>query len=245
VNDLSTGSRAQASPKTIGTLPEGLAIQKSDGTLTPEAEEFLKLMETIASENSPFGIAPFGSAIQYLINTSQAWQVYAEIIKLGDRDAAKIYLGQDGTTSDAGGNYIKSRFLFGVRNDIVEADLKGAIERGFLTGVIEPWTAINFGDSSLAPSREYLMPDADEDARRESEDARKKAAGERRIAFFDAVDRAKRSGFAVTQEEVDRLAEEHGVSSMTLAPAAAPTALAPANPAAAVPQGPRPVPSAA
>lgn len=242
VHDLAKGSRSHAGAKTIGTLPQGLALQNADGTLTQEATEFLDLMQAIANEETPFGIAPFGSAIQYLVNTSQAWQVYSEVIKLGDRDAAKIYLGQDGTTSDTGGNYVKSRFLFGVRNDIVEADLKGAIERAILTGIIEPWCALNFGDSTLAPVREYLMPDSDEDARRESENTRRESGGKRLDSFFSTLERAKALG-VLTQEYADQAANELGVPSVVLPPPAA-TPSIPIAPAGAAPQGPRPVPAA-
>jgi len=147
------------------------------------------------------GIKPFGSVLDYITNNSTAWQIFKEIIDSGDKAADRVYLGHDITVSAAGGDAVG--YLFGVRNDIVEGSLR-AIERGLRTGVIEPWAALNFGDSSLAPDRVYMLPDADEDARR-------KSLAERTKAFHEAIEAAKKNSFDVTTKYVTDLALEFGI----------------------------------
>jgi hypothetical protein len=210
VRDLSKGTSRHADAKVVGTLPQGVPMQDETGALTREATEMLELTKVIASADTPFGLKPFGAAVDYLVNTSQAWQVYSEVIKLGDRDAAKIYLGQDGSVSDSGGNYIKSKFLFGVRNDIVEGELKGAFEPAIKTGIIDPWAAVNFGDSESAPVREWQMPDADQDARLES-------LALRVDAFNKAITELRGNGFVVDQALVVTLAADFDVPPPALA----------------------------
>lgn len=235
VRDLSKGTSRHADAKVIGTLPEGLSLQGADGSLSAEAAEMLELVKVIASADTPYGIQPFGAKVDYLVNSSTAWQVYAEVIKLGDRDAAKIYLGQDGSVNDSGGNYIKSKFLFGVRNDIVEGELRGAMEPAIRTGTIEPWAAVNFGDSEDAPYREWLLPDADEDARRES-------IGRQVKAYLEALTMARAAGH-LTQDWADSLALDFGVAPLpvTAPPSSSPlpgAATAPASPAGAATPAP-------
>lgn len=229
VRDLAKASTAHGNAKVVGTMPEGVDASGEHG------QAFLELLRGIASVDSPYGIKPFGSAIDFITNNSSAWQVFKEGIDNGDKAAARIYLGQDGTMgTNPTGPGIDARGMFGVRNDIVEGDLR-AIERGLLTGVIEPWCAINFGDSTLAPQRVYLMPDADEDTRQEE-------VAKRNTEFFSIVEQAKRNGFDVTPEYVAQLAESLGVSPPALKastpiapvvsqPAESPEALASAPPA--------------
>ncbi len=147
------------------------------------------------------------------MNSSQAWQIWSEMIKTDDQDSARIYLGQDGTTTNAGGDYVKSERLFNVRNDIVESDC-GTFSEAFDTGTIQPWTAINFGDSRCAPHRLWLMPDADEDARRTS-------IGTHLDAFFRTIDNMKKNGFTVDQVTVNGRCKTFGVGPFTLAAAMA------------------------
>ena len=91
------------------------------------------------------------------------------------------------------------------------------------TGSIEPWCAVNFGDSSLAPSRTYLLPDEDEDDRI-------KSLGARRTAFYADLKSARDGGFEVTQPFVEGLAKQYGVTAPALAPPPAPATAAPAPP---------------
>lgn len=201
LRDRSRAGTVRGNGKYVGTLPEGIALEDDDGKPTPEAAAFLQLLRDCASVESPVGIKPFGAVVDLIIDDSQGWQIFKEIIESGDKAADRVYLGHDVSAPAAGGDAVG--YLFGVRNDIVEGSLR-AIERGIRTGVIEPWAALNFGNSSLAPERVYLMPDADEDARR-------KSLAERTKAFFDAIDAAKRNSFEVDQGYVDGLAEDFGV----------------------------------
>ena len=208
VRDRSNASRAHGSPKLVGELPEGVSLQKDDGSgnsvLTDEAAAMIDLLQTLFVGELPFGLRPAGSKTELLVSQSQAWQIWSEIIKSNNADSDRIYLGQDGTTQNAGGNYIKSERLFGVRNDLVESDIMVFAE-AILTGTIEPWAAINFGDSKLAPARCWQMPDADEDARRTS-------IGEHQELFFRHIDSLLEQGFRVDQATVDQLAKTYGVT---------------------------------
>lgn len=227
VRDWAKGSAAHGNAKVIGELPEGVDIQSEHG------QAFYELLRVTASADTPFGIKPHGSTVDYITNNSTAWQIFKDLVENGDKAAARLYLGQDGTMgTNPSAPGIDARGLFGVRNDIVEGDLR-CIERGILTGVIEPWAAMNFGDSKLAPKRCYRMPDADEDARID-------ALGKRTIAFFDVIQRAKQEGFDVTPEYVAATAESFGIKAPALKvaspiqPAVSP-GLAAAAPVAPVP----------
>ena len=206
VRDRARAANAHGNAKIVGTMPEGLALQDSSGVLSPEGAAFMDLLRAVASAEVPVGIKPFGSTLDYIVNNSSAWQIFKEIVDSGDKAADRIYLGHDVSMSSAGGDAVG--YLFGVRNDIVEGSLR-AIERGIRTGVIEPWAALNFGDSSLAPDRVYLMPDADEDARR-------KSLADRTKAFYDAIKSAKDNGFDVTPEYLHRVSDDFGVVEPTL-----------------------------
>lgn len=201
VRDRSRAANAHGNAKIVGTMPEGLALQDGVGHLTPEGSAFMDLLKLVASAETPVGIKPFGSTLDYIVNNSTAWQIFKEIVDSGDKAADRVYLGHDVSVPAAGGDAVG--YLFGVRNDIVEGSLR-AIERGIRTGVIEPWAALNFGDSALAPDRAYLFPDADEDARR-------KSLAERTKAFYDAIQSAKENGFDVTPAYLTSLAKDFGV----------------------------------
>jgi phage gp29-like protein len=205
----SSGANTHGNAKVIGTMPEGMPLQDAGGALTAEAAAFVALLRDVASLDSPVGIKPFGSELEYLTDNGQAWQIFNELVKAKDRAANRIYLGQDVAKATGGSQRLSVEQLFGVRNDVVEGDLR-IIERATLTGIIEPWAAINFGDSTLAPTRIYLVPDADEDARRD-------AVAKQHDAFNRAVSAYRANGFDVTQEYLDALAEDYGVKAPRLA----------------------------
>jgi hypothetical protein len=240
VRDRAKSSTAHGNAKIVGTMPDGVALQDAAGHLTPEAQAFLELLRAVASVDTPVGIKPAGAGLDYITNNSRAWEIFKEIISSGDKAADRVYLGHDVSATAAGGDAVG--YLFGVRNDIVEGSLR-AIERGIREGVVEPWAAINFGDSTLAPNRVYLMPDADEDARR-------KSIGDRTKAFYDAIDAAKSAQiFEIDQKYVDAIAADYGVKAPTLK-ALSPTPIAGAppaipspttTPAPAVPSAPPPL----
>jgi hypothetical protein len=209
--DRSKHSVAVGGEKWIGSLPEGV------GTDTPEGAALEDMCETLATEENAVGLEPFGAKIRREVNDSSAWQNFKEIIDGNGLSAQRIYNGQDATAgSQSAGPGVDASRLWGVRNDIVEGDL-GAIERGIFEGTLTPWCAWNFGDSSLAPWRKYLLPDPDESSRRESE-------GALGAAFFAELKAAREAGFKLEQTWVDERAKAYGLKAPLL-PVAAPAAL--------------------
>ena len=217
MSDWSRASKAHGTAKVVGELPEGVPLQTANGVLSPEALAFIDLMRAIASDEAPAGIRPAGSKADFIVNTSTAWQVFAELATRSEKAAARIYLGTDGTLGaqgDAPGVDIKE--LFGVATTLVRSDLQ-CITRGIDTGLIEPWTAINFGDSRLAPSREYLIPNT------EHEDVTKALAA-RNKAYTDVLEGYARAGVTLSPTFIQRLAEDYRVRVPELAVAPAPVA---------------------
>lgn len=202
-NDWAKGSRSHGNAKVVGEMPEGYAIEDENG-LTREAQQFLELLGAIANDDSPSGIKPYGAKVEYLVNGSSAWQIWQSLLENREKAAARIYLGTDGTLGASGGAPgVDITALFGVATTIVQGDLR-CIQRALQTGLIDPWCAINFGDSRCAPSRVYLIPDQDENAVREAFAARNEK-------FFAAVKAAKEIGFVVDQEFIDALAKKYDV----------------------------------
>lgn len=207
--DWSNTSASHGNVKVIGELPEGVALTGPDGGPTAEAQALITMLSDVLTDESGVGIRPAGSKTDVLTNGSTAWQVFERLAVHSGLAWSRIYLGTDGVVgSNPTGPGVDMRAMFGVRNDIVEGDLK-AITQGLATGTIEIWAAINFGDSTLAPGRKYLLPDADEDARRES-------LATRQSAFFADLEAAKRLGFDVSQDYVNELAAAYGVTAPTL-----------------------------
>ena len=216
--DWAKASKAHGTSKVIGEMPEGVALQGKDGALSPEAAAMKELLDAIAEGDTLSGVRPAGSKVDFLVNSSTAWQVFTELVGNAEKAAARIYLGTDGTLGTNGGAPgVDITQLFGVASTKVEGDLK-AIERGILTGTIEPWCATNFGDSSLAPLRRYALPDEDE-AERDDQ------LGRRTAAFWAALKGAKDAGIVVDQAYVNGLAADFRVRAPVLpvpAPASAP-----------------------
>ncbi len=205
VRDRGRASTSHGNAKVIGELPADVPIDSQDGV------DFLLLLKTM-HEALPYGIRPAGSKTEMLVNTSTAYQVFNEIINGRLADAARVYNGHDGTVRSQGGNYIKDGYLFGVSVDIIEADLE-ALERAIFEGAIQPWAAINFGDSSLAFKRRWKVPDVDQDTRDAALQARTKA-------FNEALTDFRGNGFVVDQPFVDQLAATYRVVAPKLADAA-------------------------
>jgi hypothetical protein len=206
--DWAKGSVSHGSAKVIGKMAEGVPLRNADG-MTQDAIAFLDALQSIASGDSPVAIIPAGASIEYLVNTSTAYQVWIELVANAEKAAARIYLGTDGVLGAAGGAPgVDIQALFGVATTKIQGDRK-AIERAIQTGFVEPWCAINFGDSRLAPLRTYKLPDADADAARASD-------AERTVAFFDEVEKTRANGFDVSQEYVNGLAKKHGIDAPVL-----------------------------
>lgn len=215
--DWAKGSASHGNAKVVGELPEGVSLQAVDedgnAGLTAEAAAFLALLQDIASQDQPVGIRPAGSKTDYVTNGSGAWQVWERLMTNAEKAAARIYLGTDGILGAQGGAPgVDITALFGVATAFVQGDIR-AIQDGLATGALAVWAALNFGDSRLAPERLYQLPDADEEAVRES-------FAKRNSALFADMKAAKDAGCIVDQAYVNSLAEKHGVPAPQLAVAA-------------------------
>lgn len=207
--DWAKSSVAHGNAKVIGALPAGVPLQDDEGALTEEADAMAAALRAVATSDSPVVLKPAGSTIEFVTNNSSAWQIFDGLIANAEKAGARIYLGTDGTLgSNGGAPGVDITALFGVARTFVQSDI-ACISRGLQTGAIEPWTAINFGDSSLAPKRVYILPDEDENAAREAD-------AKRAQAFYDELDRARANGFAIDQAFVDGLAAKHGVDAPRL-----------------------------
>jgi len=214
--DWSKGSVAHGNAKVIGEMPEGVPLQSADGKLTAEAAAFVELLRAVSSSDQPAGIRPAGSKIDFLVNNSTAWQVWTELVTNAEKAAARIYLGTDGTLGTQGGAPgVDIGKLFGVATTKVRGDL-GSIERGIDTGLIQPWCAINFGDSKLAPSRRYVLPNDEKEAVRDN-------MAKRNAAFYAALVEAKNAGLILSPAYIAQLAGDYGVRvpDFTMAPPSA------------------------
>jgi hypothetical protein len=209
LRDWMRGSKAHGNAKVVGELPIGVELQTSDGQISPAAAAFIELIQGISTGDADAGIRPAGSKTEYLTNNSSAWQVWSELSNNAERMAARVYLGTDGVLGSQGGAPgVDIKALFGVALTKVQGDLE-AIERGIYEGFLVPWCAINYGDSSLTPTREYVIPDTDSDAAIESYD-------KRLVAMLSTLKELKAGGFVVTQTTVDELAEAYGVEAPQL-----------------------------
>jgi hypothetical protein len=224
--DWSKGSLAHGTAKMIGELPAGVPLQNAAG-LTAEAQAMIALLQAIVAGDTPVGIRPAGSKTDFVTNTSTAWQVWKELVDNAEGAAEKIYLGTDAALGAKGGAPgVDIGELFGVAKTLVRSDLQ-CISRGIDTGLIQPWAAMNFGDSKFAPSRAYLVPNDDE------EELIAKTA-ERNKAFAENLKTLRDAGLTVTSGYIAQLAEDYGVRCPAIVtPPAAPVAAPhmPAQPA--------------
>jgi transposase-like protein len=212
VRDWAGASFTHGQSKLIGELPDGYSMQNASG-MTPEARAFLDMLQAMVSGEAGAGLRPFGSKTDWVSSGSNAWQVFAELIQNREKAAARIYLGTDAILGSVGGAPgVDIAQLFGVASTKIQGDLE-ALEQGLSVGVYQPWCAVNYGDSRLAPAPKYQMPDPDEAQRAEH-----RATAD--TALMAAIKERKGLGFVVDQVEVDALALAFGVPAPRLAPAA-------------------------
>lgn len=221
MRDWTKGSASHGNAKVVGEMPPETPLTDSEGELTAEGAAFLTLIQAIASQSDPVGIRPAGSKVDYITNSSKAWEVWKELTENAERAAARIYLGTDGVLGAQGGAPgVDVQALFGVATSKIQSDL-ACIEGALQSGLISPWAAINFGDDKLAPTRRYTFPDPDEASVRED-------FAKRNAAFNADVAAYRSNGFVVDQPLIDRIAALHGV----------PAPMLPAAPAPALPPAP-------
>jgi hypothetical protein len=136
--------------------------------------------------------------------------VFKELIENREKAAMRIYLGTDAALGSVGGAPgVDISALFGISTTKVQGDFS-CISSALNTGVYQPWTATNYGDSRYAPGHEYEMPDPDQDKRAASYRAR--LAG-----FFEAVEKYRSNGFVIDQQVIVNLAQQYRVDAPDLA----------------------------
>lgn len=220
--DWARGAKSHGDTKTVVTPPDGIGTQSEDGVALGNAIADLEAEDRVA-------LVPSGSKVERLSDTGGAWQVYQQLVTESARAWQRIYNGQDGAMGqNPAAPGVSLEALFGVKADIVEGDLR-ALDRGISEGIIAPWCAMNFGDSSAAPRHEYVFPNPEEDARRAAE-------GERGAAFFTEMKAARDAGFALAPDWVASRAAAYGLPTPAMLPAVAPV---PAPAPAPVPAAPR------
>jgi hypothetical protein len=207
MSDWAASSMAHGLAKIVGELPEGVPLQGEGGELTAEADAFLHMLQDLASGDAAAGIRVAGSKTEFLANGSTAWQVFSELVNNREKAAARIYQGTDATLGSVGGAPgVDITALFGVAATKVLGDF-AAIEQGLNTGLYEPWTAINEGDSRYAPRHKYLVPDPDADAKSAEQAAR-------RERLFAIVDRMKTLQMVVDQAVIAGLCKDLMIEDM-------------------------------
>jgi hypothetical protein len=227
LKDWAQASTSHGLAKMLAELPEGMAIQDDDGTsLRADVSAILTMLQDVVSGEKGVGVYPAGTKVNFLANGSTAWQVFSELILNREKAAHLVYLGTNaflGSTGGAPGVDISE--LFRVASTILQGDLQ-ALEDGLNTGLYQPWTAINYGDSAYAPKFKYLVPDPDSDKK----SAENRSKYER---LFQTIDEMKKGGMVVDQKVVDCLCREYGIREVPQLAAsdqkATPIALAPTD----------------
>lgn len=200
--DWAGASKSHGLAKIAGELPEGVSLQKKlpDGTivLSDEALAYLQMMEDLVSGFAQAAIRPAGSKLDVLANNSAMWQVFSELVLDRKKAAAFVYLGTDASLGAAGGAPgVDIATLFAVASTKLQGDFE-AIEQALNTGLYEVWTAINCGDSKLAPKLEYLVPDPDASAK-------SKDNGEAYDRLWAALKGMRENGIEIMQATITKL----------------------------------------
>jgi len=199
-------AKSHGQSKIVGSLPEGVSLQADDtGALTPQAEGLLNMLTDLVTGEAGAGVHEFASKVDFISDGSSAWQVFSELIQNREKAAARIYQGTDAAMGSVGGAPgVDIAQLFGVATTKVQGDFQ-AIEQALATGVYQPWTAINEGDSRYAPRLAYQMPDVDSKSKRSEEK-------EKLDQLFDALEQYKATGMTIDQAVVNALAARFGIT---------------------------------
>lgn len=207
--DWNKASVAHGNAKAVGTMPPNTPLENSDGTATTEANAMVTAAQSMVSHEAAAIILPAEGKMDYVVNSSSAWQVFEQRIMSAEKKAARLYLGTDAILGSQGGSPgVDIVALFKVAGAKIEQDLR-TLSRGLREGLIEPWTAINFGDSALAPIRRYLVPDVD------AQQSRRDYA-ERQDRLQANIKAARENGFVIDQEWVDEMARKLDVEAPRL-----------------------------
>jgi phage gp29-like protein len=148
-----------------------------------------------------------------LLETDGGPDTFEKILDKIDTAIAVRLLGQNLTTEVSGGSFAATRAHERVRQDYLEADTDG-LANDTQSGIFAPWVDRRYGARELAPYPAYNAS--------EPEDVKVTAEGQK--AFGEAVKAVQDAGFDV--ENVDALAEKHGLKLKKRPEPKAPPALA-------------------
>lgn len=215
IQDWAASARSHGQAKIIGELPDGTPLLDADGKLTAEADAFLGMLADIVNGAAGASIRPAFSKTDFLANGSTAWQVFHELVLDRTKAATRIYLGTDATLGAAGGAPgVDIATLFGVASTVLQGDFN-AIAQGIDTGLLDPWTAINYGDPRHAPRFTYDIADRDADDAAKSE-------SDKLAMFFAAIKEWRDQGFVIDQPTIDRIARSLNLTNVPQLPPAPP-----------------------
>jgi hypothetical protein len=189
-----SNARSHGDSKWIGMMPPGV---KTD---SPHGKALLAQMQHLY-EFQRVLLKPYGSEVSRVEAMSQNWQIFREIITQDNLDIFRIFTGQDARGDSS--QRLTITQLFGVSQDVVGSDIS-IMSRAINTGTIRPWQAKNFGRTDLVRGIKWLMPDPEEDARRES-------ISKRWAALLATIKEAREQSICVDQDFVTARANELGL----------------------------------
>lgn len=199
IRSRAANSESAGDSKWIGELPPGQPVKGPVG-------KSLKNQMAMLYQSRRVIIIPNGSKVDRSESVFRAFEIFKAIIDSNNVDAFLVFIGQRGPTDSS--QRLSAQQLFGVRNDIVEADLK-TMARTINQATIRPWQLLNWLRCDLIKGLRWLIPDQDEDARREM-------IGKRWDAFNQHVKDLRGNGFVVDQARVNALAKAYGLDAPSL-----------------------------
>jgi hypothetical protein len=210
--DWAGSARSHGIAKVLGEIPEGTSLMDEAGNLSPQAQSLLDTLVAIVSGQAEAGVLPPGMKADFIANQSSAWQIFSELILNREKAAHRVFTGTDAALGSQGGAPgVDISTLFGVATTKLQGDFE-AIEEGINSGLIAPWAAINFGDSTHAPKLRYQLPDPDAEAKSKEE-------GDRVERLTTTMSNLKAQGFEIDQNVVDDLCVRFGTRQLKLSDA--------------------------
>jgi hypothetical protein len=176
---------AIGNPKMHATLPEKIGVQDPVGkSLEAAVAELWQGVRHI--------MTTAGTKLEKLEFSGGGYQLFPQSLKISKTDIFFALTGQDGSATNEGGSYAKAQFLQGVLRDWVTADTQSG-GTAFTTGLLQPYAAVNRGDSSLAPILGWPLPDPENAERL-------KALAVRILDYCTVVERYQQTGHVVTPQ---------------------------------------------
>lgn len=206
--------RAFGSPKLVGTLPPKTSTNGEQG------QEFYNAVLTILGPGG-FGILPYEGKMDTIGLKGEASGSFKEALDDVIGIIGMILVGSSGLLDKGSGGVYTSPVYEGVAMRLISRDI-AARDRAINGGHVMPFLRGNYGtqiDAAKArgvwvdPVLKTALPDLSAEKRLETN-------AKQQAAYYVSLEAEKRVGGNITQERANELAERHGASPMTLAPAA-------------------------